>query len=137
MARKAPSRMELRRAAEAAEAAGDGDDGEEKPKAKTKRATARKTTTRRARTKEEPRKRMMWAIFSGSMKEEARFSYGERDQAEEKLEQLRAKSTKKLYFIQPLKVPLTDPTASVSLADMEPDEDEVVATKPAAASEEE
>jgi hypothetical protein len=43
------------------------------------------------------------------MKEEARFPYDQRDAAEEKINQLRQKSAKKKYFIQPIKEPIAEP----------------------------
>jgi len=103
MARKTKSRVDLRREAEAAEAL-----EESGAKTKKKKSTRKKSTSRSRAKKEAPRKRLMWAIYNGSMKEEARFMYGERDKADEKLEQLRAKATKKLYFMQPLKISLSD-----------------------------
>ena len=48
------------------------------------------------------RKRLIWGVYSGSMKEEARFPYDQRDEAEKRVKQLEAKSSKK-YFIQPIK----------------------------------
>ena len=99
MARKTASRLDKRKEAEAAEARESKAD--KKKKRKTKAAS--KTTTRRTKTKEPQRKRLIWGIFSGTMKEEARFPYDQRKEAEAKLEQLRAKSSKRLYFIQPIK----------------------------------
>ena len=96
MARKTASRMQKRREAEAA--------GKKKT-TKKKKAAKKRTTRRKAKTPD--RKRLLWGVFSGTMKEEARFTYDERKQAEEKLEQLRSKS-KKLYFIQPIKEVITD-----------------------------
>ena len=93
----------------------------------SKKATAKKTatkakkkstTTRKRKTKAPERKRLLWGVFSGTLKEEGRYAYDERDKAEERLEQLRAKS-KKLYFIQPIKELLSAPSAdapAVSLA---------------------
>ena len=94
MARKSPSRLELRKQAEAVEAT-----EVKKPKRATKA-----TTPRAKRTKEKAlvRKRIVWVIYSGSMKEEGRFLYDQLAAAEEKIDQLRQKS-KKLYFIQPVK----------------------------------
>lgn len=103
MARKTASRMELRKQAEAATkgASTDGKSGKKKKKA------ARKKSTRvKSRTPE--RKRLVWAVFNGSMKEEARFPYDQRDAAEEKIAQLRTKSPKKLFFIQRVKEPIPD-----------------------------
>lgn len=111
MARKTPSRMELRKQAEAAAAQGE-DDGK-------KKASAKKGAAPRAkRTKDKviARKRLVWVVFNGSMKEEGRFPYDQRAAAEEKIEQLRLKSNKKLYFIQPVKEIIGEPKATVGLA---------------------
>ncbi len=98
MARKSPSRLDMRKQVEAAEAA--GDKGEEKKAKKTPKAAA----PRAKRTKEKvlARKRLVWVVYSGSMKEEGRFPYDQLDAAHEKIEQLKLKS-KKMYFIQPVK----------------------------------
>ncbi len=56
--------------------------------------------------------RLLWGVFSGSMKEEGRFSYDQLDQAEEKVEQLKAKNPKRMYFIQPIKEALPDGTGA-------------------------
>lgn len=111
MARKTASRMELRRQAEAVEAA--GGEAAAPAAAKAKKTTATKTR----RTKEKPvaRKRLVWVLYNGSMKEEGRFAYDQRAAAEEKLELLRSKS-KKLYFIHPVKEVIGDPTQSTGLA---------------------
>ena len=108
MARKTPSRLELRKQAEIAEAA-----GEAAPK--KKRATRKKATTRAKRTREKTpeRKKLCWGVFSGSMKEEARFDYADKAAAEEKLEALRSRG-KKLYFMQPIKVVITEPVGSTA-----------------------
>ncbi|OYW19771.1 MAG: hypothetical protein B7Z55_08265 [Planctomycetales bacterium 12-60-4] len=102
--------MELRRQAEAVEAQGEAAPA---TAAKPKRATA----TKAKRTKEKPvaRKRLIWVLYNGSMKEEGRFPYDQRAAAEEKLELLRSKS-KKLYFIHPVKEVIGDPSATVGLA---------------------
>ena len=70
MARKVPSRLAKHREVEAAEA---------KPASakKTKATTAKKATTRK-KTKAPERKRLIWGVFSGTMKEEARFPYDQR-----------------------------------------------------------
>lgn len=105
MARKSPSRLEMRRQAEAAEA-----DAKTSPK---KKATKKKKAVRKKKaTKTEVRRRLFWGVFTGSMKEESRFSYDQRDAAEERIEQLRAKNAKKLYFIQPIKEPLDGQVAA-------------------------
>lgn len=112
MARKTKSRLELRKEAEAAEAAG----GKAEAGGKKAKAT-RKKTTRRTKVKATQRKRLVWGVFSGSMREEARFPYDQRAAAEEKIELLRSKS-KKLYFIQPIKEVITDaPVAAEKAAE--------------------
>ncbi|QDT93979.1 hypothetical protein [Gimesia algae] len=95
MARKSPSRLEMRRQAEAAEAV-----SKTSPK---KKAPKKKATRKKKAAKAEARRRLFWGVFTGSMKEESRFSYDQRDAAVERIEQLRAKNAKKLYFIQPIK----------------------------------
>lgn len=107
MARKTPSRLELRKQVEAAESkkkTAKGDGATKKKKATKKKATR----TKRAKAKDPQRKRLLWGVYSASMKEEARFAYDQRDQAEAKLSQLRARS-KKPYFIQPIKEAITEP----------------------------
>jgi hypothetical protein len=105
MARKTPSRKELRKQVEAAESR-EAADGKKKKKAAAKKAAPRK---KRTREKTPQRKRLVWGVFSGGMKEEARFPYDQRDAAEEKINQLRQKSAKKMYFIQPIKEPIAEP----------------------------
>ncbi len=102
MARKTPSRLELRRQVEAAGEAGVAPDKAAKKRVKTKDGT-KKPTTRRAKAKVAERKRLMWAVYNGSMKEEGRFPYDQREAAEEKVQQLKLKSPKKIFFIQALK----------------------------------
>lgn len=92
--------MQKRREAEAADARG----GKKATKKKAKAKRTRTTTRRKAKTVE--RKKLIWGIFSGSLKEEARFPYDQREAAEEKLEQLRARG-KRSYFIQPIKEVIT------------------------------
>ncbi len=110
------NRLELRRMAEAAEAAekqkkaSGATDGKKTPK-KRKAATKRKTATRKTKDRAHQRKRMVWCVFNGSMKEEGRFPYDQKEAAEAKLELLRSKS-KKLYFLQPVKEALGDVVAS-------------------------
>jgi hypothetical protein len=106
MARKTASRLQKRREIEAA--------GSVEPAA-DKKPAKRKAAKRPSRAKDKPlqRKRLVWAVLSGSMKEEARFPYDQRQAAEEKLELLRSKS-KKLYFIQPVKELITDGPAAAS-----------------------
>jgi hypothetical protein len=102
MARKTASRLQKRREVEAADS---------RPATK-KRAVAKKTTTRK-KTKAPERKKLIWGVFSSTMKEEARFPYDQRAAAEERLEQLRAKG-KRMYFIQPIKELVTVTTAAAA-----------------------
>ncbi len=97
--------MKLREEAEAAETLG------KKKKATKKKATRKKATKRTKKVIAPERKRLVWAIFSSSMKEEARFPYDQRQAAETKLAQLLAKG-KRLYFIQPVKETITATAAT-------------------------
>ena len=121
MARKTQSRLELRKQAEAAGAAeeeleldvDDDDDSDDEAPKKRKKAAKKKTTTTRAKrskTKAVTRKRLVWGVFSSSMKEEGRFPYAEKEAAEQKAELLRQKN-KREYFVQPIKEPITDAPA--------------------------
>jgi hypothetical protein len=101
MARKTASRIQKRKEMEAAGTRGAKGDATKK-KAKRARAPSRR------KPKVAERKRLIWGVFSGSLKEEARFPYDQRAAAEERLEQLRAKG-KKNYFIQPIKEVITAP----------------------------
>lgn len=105
MARKTASRLAKRREAEAAES-----QGVSKTKKKRK-ATRKKATTTRRKAKASERKRLVWGVFSGSLKEEARFPYDQKQEAEAKLEQLRSRG-KKMYFIQPIKEVITSAAPS-------------------------
>lgn len=107
MARKTASRLAKRREAEAAESQGVS-------KTKKKRKAARKKgTTVRRKAKATERKRLIWGVFSGSLKEEARFPYDQKAEAEAKLEQLRSRG-KKMYFIQPIKEVISAPAPAES-----------------------
>jgi hypothetical protein len=104
------NRLELRRMAEAAEkqkkdtGATDGKKTPKKRKAATKK---RKTAARKTKVRAHQRKRMVWCVFNGSMKEEGRFPYDQRKDAEKKLDLLAQKS-KKPFFIQPVKEVISD-----------------------------
>jgi len=110
MARKTASRIQLRKEAEAAESRDDAK--------KTKKASAKKKAARpRKKAKSAERKRLVWGLFSNTLKEEGRFPYDQRKEAEERLEQLLARG-KKIYFMQALKEPLSgEPTAPLAAAD--------------------
>lgn len=106
MARKTSSRLQKRREAEAAEA---------RPASKKRASATGKKTTARKKTKAPERKRLIWGVFSSTLKEEARFPYDQRAAAEERLEQLLAKG-KRMYFIQPIKELITASSASAAPA---------------------
>ena len=99
MARKSPSRLETRKQVEAVEAAGEKGTEEKKARKSPKAAAPR---AKRTKEKVAARKRLVWVVYSGSMKEEGRFPYDQLAAAHEKIEQLKLKS-KKMYFIQPVK----------------------------------
>jgi len=109
----AKSRLSMRREVEAAEAAEETTTSTKKKVAKKKaakkkavkkKAARKKSTTTRARKAKEvaPRRRLVWVVYSSTMREEGRFLYHERDKADAKLEQLLARG-KRRYFIQPIK----------------------------------
>lgn len=125
----ASKRMELRKQVEAAEARGSLDT----PK-KTKKAAG--TKTKRVKEKVQARKRLIWVVYNGSMKEEGRFPYDQRDAAEEKIEQLRQKS-KKMYFIQPLKEVIGEAPGTAKPVTAEIEEDEVKVKKRVVAEDDE
>jgi len=83
---------------------------------------------RKRKVKAPERKRLLWGVFSGTLKEEGRFPWNERDKAEEKLTLLRSKS-KKLYFIQPIKESMSASTSDAARAssdEIPPVEDEEI-----------
>ncbi|MDG1897387.1 MAG: hypothetical protein P8J37_21025 [Fuerstiella sp.] len=101
------SRLSKRRQVEAAEAA-EKTTVKKKKKTTKKKATKKKATTTRARKKKADtpaRRRIVWVLYSSTMREEGRYLYHERDKAEEKLQALLAKG-KRRYFLQPIKEPL-------------------------------
>lgn len=129
----ASKRMEMRKQVEAAEARGVSADA---PTKKTKKATG--TKTKRVKEKVQARKRLIWVVYNGSMKEEGRFPYDQRAAAEEKIELLRQKS-KKMYFIQPLKEVIGEApgTASAKLVTAEIEEEDIKVVKKVSAEDEE
>ena len=126
----ASKRLELRKQVEAAAARGDSP---EKPKKAKKAAGPR---TKRVKEKVLARKRLIWVVYNGSMKEEGRFPYDQRAAAEERIELLRQKS-KKLYFIQPLKEIIGEAPGTAKLITAEIEEDDVKVVKKVAAEDEE
>ena len=76
---------------------------------KTTKSVAKKTTkkaakktTRKKKSTEPIRYRLIWGVYSSGMREESRFDYGKRKDADKKAEQLTAKG-KKLFWVQPIK----------------------------------
>lgn len=134
----AKSRLELRKMNEAAEAAGITDgDGEETPK-KKKKATRKKAASRKAREKPPERKRAVWVLYSGSMKEEGRYPYDQKEAAEERLAVLQGRG-KKLYFMQMVKELITGSGEGVQVVEpvLDPDDEEVAVVKKKAAPKDE
>lgn len=90
-----------------------------------------KPRTRRAKEAAQ-RRRLVWVVYSSTMREEGRFLYYEKDKAEERLQQLLSKG-KRRYFIQPIKEALNPdgtPIVQVTIQPVEEDlEDEVVKTE--------
>jgi hypothetical protein len=77
----------------------------DKPAAKkdaTKKTVVKKTVKRKKKSTEPTRFRLIWGVYSSSMREEARFDYDSRKDADKKADQLTAKG-KKLYWVQPIK----------------------------------
>ena len=101
----AKSRLSKRREAEAAEAM-EAEAPKKKKKTTKKKAAKKKATRSRKKAADTPaRRRLVWVVYSSTMREEGRYLYHERDKAEEKLNALLAKG-KRRYFIQPIKEPL-------------------------------
>jgi hypothetical protein len=115
MAKRTRNRHELREQAEAAEKQGKAPAAEagagEKKKVKEKKKAAAKP--KRSKTKVIVRKRLLWGVFSSSLKEEGRFPYAERDAAESRAADLAARH-KRTYFVQPIKEPLPEKVAEVA-----------------------
>lgn len=134
----AKSRLELRKMHDAAEAAGISDnDSEETPK-KKKKATRKKAATRKVREKAPERKRAVWVLYSGSMKEEGRYPYDQKEAAEERLAILQGRG-KKLYFMQMVKELITGSGDGVQVIEPvldEDDDDDVVIRKVSAPKDE-
>jgi len=113
MAKRTRNIKELREQAEAAEkqgktAAGEAGAGDKKKAKEGKKKAAAKP--KRSKVKVIVRKRMLWGVFSSSLKEEGRFPYAEKDAAEARAADLAAKH-KRTYFVQPIKEPLPEKVA--------------------------
>ncbi|MFO0426111.1 MAG: hypothetical protein ACK526_06045 [Planctomyces sp.] len=133
------SRLSMRREVEAAEAAGVADAGKKtRKKATTTRKkadsadgkeTVRKKRVAKPRTRKAKeaaqRRRLVWVVYSSTMREEGRFLFYERDKAEERLQQLLSKG-KRRYFIQPIKEVLNpDGTPVIQVGEALPPEDDL------------
>jgi len=128
--------LDKRLEAEAAEAQAKTKKKTTKKKAAKKKAAKKKTTTRARKKKADTptRRRLVWVVYSSTMREEGRYLYHERDQAEEKLKTLMAKG-KRRYFIQPIKEPLDSEGNPMVPDDEKPVVKKVAAPEPEAETE--
>jgi hypothetical protein len=113
MAKRTRNRHELREQAEAAEKQGKAPAAEAGDKKKVKEKKKAAAKPKRSKTKVIVRKRLLWGVFSASLKEEGRFAYAERDAAESRAADLATKH-KRTYFVQPIKEPLPDKVAEAA-----------------------
>jgi hypothetical protein len=127
---RAPSRMDKRREAEAAEARekddereeeeeaeeesdegdDDGDGKKKKPakkKAAKKPAAPKKPSAKRTRTPKEVRRRAMWVVFDNSNKAVGKFAFNERKEAEAALAK-KQEEKKGTFFLNLIKEEITD-----------------------------
>lgn len=102
---KSPSRLELRKATEAAEKK--GVKATTKSASKTTKKTAKKTTKKSKSSKAPERLRMVWGVFDNSNQQVAVFPYSQRAEAEKKIQDMAGKG-KGPYFIQPVKEPIIE-----------------------------
>ena len=104
MARKVVNRKELRAEADAAEA-----QEATKTKKAAKKATTKKATKRKSRAKEPVQERMklLWGVFSQSLKQVAAFEYDQKDEATKRAEELSA-SGKSPHFVKKVKSPIEE-----------------------------
>jgi hypothetical protein len=114
MAKRTINRRELREQAEAAEkrgvSASETTETSEKSGKKEAKKKAAAPKVKRVKTKVIIRKKLLWGVYSGTMKEEGRFAYADRAAADTRAAELSAKH-KKIYFVQPIKEPLGDHVA--------------------------
>jgi len=140
------SRLAKRREVEAAESAETTSAKKKTTTRKRKKADddgaapVKKKRTTRARTKKAKealaRRRLVWVVYSSTMREEGRYLYFERAQAEEKLEQLLSKGKRK-YFIQPIKEALNPDGTPVVASEMTIADEPPEEVKPPAAAKDE
>ncbi|QDU60626.1 hypothetical protein Pan216_14730 [Planctomycetes bacterium Pan216] len=113
---KSPSRVELRKQAEAAEKLeASGDAPVKKVKAKAKKKATRRTSKSKAKAAAE-RMRMVWGIFDGHNQQVATFPYPERSAADAKCEELTQGKGRGPYFVQPVREPYPEPEPEVEEA---------------------
>jgi hypothetical protein len=108
---KSPSRLELRKAHEAAAKKSKAAAKDEKPeKAESKKAAAKKKATKRKTTKTpvSERYRMMWGVFDNSAQQVAVFAYSQKSDAEKKLKDMEGKP-RGPFFLQPVKEAIPEP----------------------------
>lgn len=105
---KGPSKLDLRRAAEAAErlqASGEGGEATKAKKKTTKRTTT-KTGSKRTKKKVDPqRQRIVWVVCDNSNQQVAKFPFNQLPEAEKKVEEMNQKG-RGPYFVQRLKEPM-------------------------------
>lgn len=109
MARRTLNRMELRRAAESATPAADGNgNASETPTVATKKAKPKTTKPRKsAKSKAPVRMRVRWAVVNDSLKQVAIFDYPQKDEAEQKAADLIGKG-KGHHFVRGVKEPMPE-----------------------------
>jgi hypothetical protein len=105
---KSPSRLELRKASEAAEKKEKGTKAaSSKSTTKSAKKATKKSTKKTKGSKTPERLRMVWGVFDNSNQQVAAFPYADRAQAEQKLVDMAGKG-KGPYFIQPVKEPIIE-----------------------------
>ncbi len=105
---KSPSRLELRKAGEAAEKKEKTTKAaSSKSATKTTKKATKKTTKKTKGAKTPERLRMVWGVFDNSNQQVAAFPYAQRSDAEKKLADMAGKG-KGPYFIQPVKEPIIE-----------------------------
>lgn len=117
-----PAKRTRKSAEEKAESSGRKTARGDKKDAAAKKKKVAKPRTRRAREQMQ-RRRIVWVVYSSTMREEGRFLFYEKDKAEELLQTLLARGKRK-YFMQPLKETLNpDGTPIIQVVTPPPEED--------------
>ncbi len=113
MARRILNRRELRKTADAAEqeqAAAGSEAAEGTATTKKKKAAAPKVKKPRKK-KEPPRMCARWGVFDAGMRQVAVFNYNQKAEADQKVEDLKAKKNA-VFFLQIVKEPMPEPAAA-------------------------